>query len=114
MSQRETWEKLAKSIGAELVDFKKGSINVGIFESKVNEEYIELPELMVPAKKLVESFNKWYKDTSMYWEDYKDDMVEDSVDEAAKNAQMEILAYLSNKMNDVIKDRKMKVNMDLK
>lgn len=114
MSQKSTWEKIGDEIGATLVDFKPGSINIGVYESKVNEDYIELPNIMVPAKKLAEAYSKWYKDTSKNWEDYKDEMAEDSVDEAARNAQMEILAYLSNKMNDVIKDNKMKVNMDLK
>jgi hypothetical protein len=41
-------------------------------------------------------------------------MAEDSVDEAAKNAQMEILAYLSNEMNKVIKNRKFLVSLDMK
>lgn len=83
-------------------------------ESKVNEEYIELPSLDVPSTDLIEAFKKWYKDTANNWEDFKNDMSEDSVDEAAKNAQMEILAYLSNEMNNIIRDRKFKVRMDLK
>jgi len=83
-------------------------------ESKVNEEYIELPSLDVPSTDLIEAFKQWYKDTADNWEDFKNDMAEDSVDEAAKNAQMEILANLSNEMNLVIKDRKFKVRMDLK
>ncbi len=36
MSSKETWEAIAKEIGAELTSFEKGSINVGVFES-VNE-----------------------------------------------------------------------------
>ena len=83
-------------------------------ESKVNEEYVELPSIDVPSTDLIEAFKQWYKDTADNWEDFKNDMAEDSVDEAAKNAQMEILANLSNEMNLVIKDRKFKVRMDLK
>ena len=83
-------------------------------ESKVNEEYIELPSLDVPSTDLIEAFKQWYKDTADNWEDFKNDMAEDSVDEAAKNAQMEILAYLSNEMNNVIKDRKFKVRADFR
>ena len=33
MSQRDTWEKIGNAIGAKLVDFTKGSINVGLYES---------------------------------------------------------------------------------
>jgi len=36
MSDKKAWEKIGKSIGAELVDFKKGSINIGLYES-INE-----------------------------------------------------------------------------
>ena len=43
MSLRGTWESLAKAIGAELVDFQKGSINVGVFES-LNEAEINSEE----------------------------------------------------------------------
>lgn len=68
----------------------------------------------MPATDLIEAFKQWYKDTTDNWEELKGDMAEDSVDEAAKNAQMEILAYLSNKMNNVIKDRKFKLRMNLK
>lgn len=82
--------------------------------SSVNEEYIELPSLDVPSTDLIEAFKEWYKDTADNWEEFKNDMAEDSVDEAAKNAQMEILAYLSNEMNNIIRDRKFKVRMDLK
>lgn len=84
------------------------------FSSVVNEEYIELPSLDVPSTDLIEAFKEWYKATADNWEDFKNDMSEDSVDEAAKNAQMEILAYLSNEMNNIIRDRKFKVRMDLK
>lgn len=83
-------------------------------ESSVNEEYIELPSLDVPATELIDAFGQWYKDTADNWEDFKEGMAEDSVDEAAKNAQMEILAHLSNEMNDIIKDRKFKVRADFK
>lgn len=37
MSQREAWEKIGELIGAELVEFTPGSINVGIYESVLNE-----------------------------------------------------------------------------
>jgi len=83
-------------------------------ESKVNEEYIELPSFDVPATNLIEEFKDWYKETANNWEDFSRYMAEDSVDEAAKNAQMEILAYLSNEMNNVIKDRKFKVRADFR
>jgi hypothetical protein len=33
MSDKKAWEKIGKAIGAELVDFKKGSINIGLYES---------------------------------------------------------------------------------
>lgn len=85
-----------------------------LVESKANEEYIELPSLDVPATELIDAFRQWYRDTADNWEDFKEDMAEDSVDEAAKNAQMEILAYLSNEMNAIIKDRKFKVRADFK
>jgi hypothetical protein len=80
----------------------------------VNEEYIELPSLDVPSTDLIEAFKEWYKATADNWEDFKNDMSEDSVDEAAKNAQMEILAHLSNEMNAIIKDRKFKVRADFR
>jgi hypothetical protein len=80
----------------------------------VNEEYIELPILDVPSTDLIEAFKEWYKATADNWEDFKNDMSEDSVDEAAKNAQMEILAHLSNEMNAIIKDRKFKVRADFR
>ena len=83
-------------------------------ESKVNEEYVELAPFMDATRELKQAFSKWYRETSMYWEDYKDDMIEDSPEEAAKNAQMEILAHLSNEMNDVIGDRKFKVRADFR
>jgi len=83
-------------------------------ESKVNEEYIELPSFDVPATNLIEEFKDWYKETANNWEDFSRYMSEDSVDEAAKNAQMEILAYLSNEMNNIIKDRKFKVRADFR
>jgi len=83
-------------------------------ESTVNEEYIELPSLDVPASKLIDAYKTWYKETKLNWNEFKEDMAEDSVDEAARNAQMEILAHLSNEMNKVIKDGKFRVKMDLK
>lgn len=83
-------------------------------EAKVNEEYIELAGFDQYTSDLIEEFKSWYDATRSNWEDFKDDMAEDSVDEAAKNAQMEILAYLSNEMNNIIKDRKFKVRADFK
>lgn len=80
----------------------------------VNEEYVELGVFMNSSKALTQAFSKWYRETSMYWDDYSDDMMEDSADEAAKNAQMEILAYLSNKMNDIIRDKKFRVKADFR
>jgi len=82
--------------------------------SKLNEEYIELPSLDVPASKLIDAYKTWYKETKLNWNQFKEDMTEDSVDEAARNAQMEILAHLSNEMNKIIKDGKFRVKMDLK
>lgn len=98
-------------------EFNKAKISArfeGESNESVNEEYIELPSLDDPASKLIKAYQQWYKDTKMNWSEYKNDMAEDSVDEAAMNAQMEILAYLSNEMNKVIKDNKFKVKMDLK
>lgn len=83
-------------------------------ESTVNEEYIELPSLDDPASKLIDAYKTWYKETKLNWNQFKEDMTEDSVDEAARNAQMEILAHLSNEMNKIIKDGKFRVKMDLK
>ncbi len=108
-----------KAVGAamnlDLISYNKGSnVAITVYESKVNEEYIELPSLDVPATELIDAFGQWYKDTADNWEDFKEGMAEDSVDEAAKNAQMEILAHLSNEMNDIIKDRKFKVRADFK
>ena len=36
MSDKKAWEKIGKAIGANLLDFKKGNINIGIYES-INE-----------------------------------------------------------------------------
>jgi hypothetical protein len=88
---------------------------IAVSESKeVNEEYVELPGFDTYTSDLIAEFKDWYKETSRNWNDFKDDMAEDSVDEAAKNAQMEILAYLSNEMNKVIKNRKFLVSLDMK
>lgn len=100
----------------DLKDLAKAALNSNESkrQAKVNEEYVELPSIDVPSTDLIEAFKQWYKDTADNWEDFKNDMAEDSVDEAAKNAQMEILANLSNEMNLVIKDRKFKVRADFK
>ena len=95
-------------------EIKYSPAELKLVESKINEEYIELAGFDTYTEKLINEFKDWYKGTANNWEDFKDNMAEDSVDEAAKNAQMEILAYLSNEMNNVIKDRKFKVRMDLK
>lgn len=81
---------------------------------KINEEYIELGQLMDPADEMIEAFKEWYNDTASNWEDFKEDMSEESVDEAAKNAQIEILEYLVDGMNKIIKDRKFKVTANFK
>jgi hypothetical protein len=36
MSDKNTWDRIGTDIGADLIDFKKGSINIGIYE-KVNQ-----------------------------------------------------------------------------
>ena len=104
-------KKMSKSTADKAFKYR---YELTVFESKVNEEYVELGIFMNPTKELTQAFSKWYRETSMYWDDYSEDMIEDSADEAAKNAQMEILAYLSNKMNDVIGDRKFKVRADFR
>lgn len=104
---------LMENIKTEITNMK----HIPTFESftnTVNEEYVELPGFDMFTEQLIDEFKEWYKATADKWEDFKDDMAEDSVDEAAKNAQMEILAYLSNEMNNVIKDRKFKVRADFK
>jgi len=40
MKNRDAWEKLGKEMGAKLVDFKPGSINIGLYESKSEVEQI--------------------------------------------------------------------------
>ena len=45
MSDKAAWEKIGKSIGAELVDFKKGSINIGLYES-LNERRLGKVEML--------------------------------------------------------------------
>lgn len=95
-------------------EVKYSPAELRLVESKANEEYIELPSLDVPATELIDAFGQWYHETKVNWNQFKEDMAEDSVDEAARNAQMEILAHLSNEMNAIIKDRKFKVRMDLK
>lgn len=83
-------------------------------DKKINEEYIELGQFMDPADETIKAFKEWYIDTSDNWEDYKEDMSEESVDEAAKNAQIEILEYLVGGMNRIIRDRKFKVTANFK
>lgn len=110
-AEEEYKKKLKKA--KRLMNFES-FINQNNKTKKVNEEYIELGQLMDPADDMIAAFKEWYTDTKNNWEDFAEDMAEDSVDEAAKNAQMEILAYLSNKMNDIIRDRKFKVNADFR
>ena len=38
MSTKDTWEKLGDAIGATLIDFKKGNINIGVYEKESVEE----------------------------------------------------------------------------
>lgn len=104
-------KKMSKSTADKAFKYR---YELTVFESKVNEEYIELPSLDEPATDLIKAFKEWYDATATDWDSFKDDMAEDSVDEAAKNAQMEILAHLSNEMNNIIKDRKFKVRADFK
>jgi hypothetical protein len=103
---------IGKSI--EAIDRSISKREISNLKESVNEEYIELAGFSTYSDDLIDEFKEWYKATADNWEDFKNDMAEDSVDEAAKNAQMEILAYLSNEMNSIIKDRKFKVRMDLK
>lgn len=42
MSNPDTWKKLGDAIGAELTSFKKGSINIGIYEKLVNEAKVKV------------------------------------------------------------------------
>jgi len=93
---------------------KKKMKNIQTFESFISEEYVELAGFDTFTERLIEEFKDWYKETANNWEDFSKNMAEDSVDEAAKNAQMEILAYLSNEMNKVITDRKYRVKADFK
>lgn len=78
MSNPDAWRKLGDAIGAELKDFKKGSINIGIYESKeetVNEantfyligtKEVDKDELLSymysnPKKPVAKSGNGWPK-----------------------------------------------------
>lgn len=38
MSDKNTWERIGTDLGAELIDFKPGSINVGIYEGYITEK----------------------------------------------------------------------------
>jgi len=49
MKDKNTWEKLGKEMGAKLVDFQPGSINIGLYES-VNEEKLK-PKKLTQLKK---------------------------------------------------------------
>ena len=53
MSNKDTWEKLGDAMGAKLVDFQKGSINIGLYESvEINEkaDYKYLTQTILDAK----------------------------------------------------------------
>ena len=63
---------------------------------------------------LLEAYNNWYQDSLDNWDDFKDVMDAESVDQAAKEVQMEILVYLSNKMNERIEEPENRVSMNLK
>ena len=83
-------------------------------EKKINEEYVELPQFQDPLENLIKEFEVWFEQTEYYWDDFGEDMEEESVEEAAKNAQMEILEYLNKEMNRIIKDKKSQVKIALK
>lgn len=81
----------------------------------VNEKYIEMAQFDEPTTELINAFKEWYNDTKVGWNDtFKNYLNTNTIDEAAKNAQIEILAYLSNEMNKVIKDSKFRVKADFK
>ena len=52
MSDKNTWEKIGKDLGAELISFKPGSINVGIYEGYISEKRINLKQAADYEKKL--------------------------------------------------------------
>lgn len=80
----------------------------------LNEEFVEMPNFDIAISNLVGEYLDWYRATKSDWESHKEYMTQQSVDEAARDCQMEILTNLSNEMNAIIKDRKFKVRMDLK
>jgi len=69
MSDKNTWDRIGTDIGADLVDFKKGSINVGIYE-KVNLKADHLSSAEYQKAKKLKDFNKddwsWNSDTQLY------------------------------------------------
>lgn len=69
MSDKNTWDRIGTDIGADLVDFKKGSINVGIYE-KVNLKADHLSSAEYQKAKKLKDFDKadwsWNSDTQLY------------------------------------------------
>lgn len=82
-------------------------------QKKVNEKYIESVELEDPVVELEEAFDEWYSTTDGEWEEIKDNMDVDTFEEAAKQAQMEILTRLNKIMNQIVTS-KSRVKMTLK
>ena len=52
MSDKNTWERIGTDLGAELIDFKPGSINIGIYEGYITEKRINLKQAADYEKKL--------------------------------------------------------------
>jgi len=69
MSNKNTWDRIGTDIGADLIDFKKGSINVGIYE-KVNLKADHLSSAEYQKAKKLKDFNKndwsWNSKTQLY------------------------------------------------
>jgi hypothetical protein len=69
MSDKNTWDRIGTDIGADLIDFKKGSINIGIYE-KVNLKADHLSSAEYQKAKKLKDFNKddwsWNGDTQLY------------------------------------------------
>jgi len=90
MSDKNTWDRIGTDIGADLIDFKKGSINIGIYE-KVNLKVDHLSSAEYQKAKKLKDFNKddwsWNGDTQLY----------DRVNEA-KNKKVDKKMW--NKMSD--------------
>jgi len=90
MSDKNTWDRIGTDIGADLIDFKKGSINIGIYE-KVNLKADHLSSAEYQKAKKLKDFNKddwsWNSDTQLY----------DRVNEARNK---KVTKQMWNKMSD--------------